>query len=171
MSTSTRPSSTRTLALFPVWRGAQPGRRLLIEVLEAPEARAPVLAQEVSLDVAEGIFDLALALAVAGGQGHGAELPVVPAHRLEERVHHHPVPEALQHHLLHPVVENLLRGTAGFLEGQYVAVTDGVRVGVQEEAEELPAAEAQHQREADDIRRLAGEQHLVRREADLPLHP
>ena len=62
-----------------------------------------------------------------------------------------------------------MRHPAGVLESQDVAVADGVDVGMQHEADEVPAAVAEHEGEADDGRRLAREQHRVRGQVDLPL--
>ena len=48
------------------------------------------------------------------------------------------------------VRKSALAASAPGLEGQHVAVTDTVCVGVRDKADELPATEAEHEREADD---------------------
>jgi len=120
---------------------------LAIEVLEVAEMPAR---QEIVFHEAEGLLDLAFPLFVTRSQGDGG-IAVMGDHRLEDRMEDHPLPEALEHHLLHPVVEDLPRYSTGFLESHYVAVGDAARVGVQQEVDELPAAEAEDHREADDL--------------------
>src|SRR5277367_793174 len=134
----------------------------VVEIMKRPSRK------EVAFHVLEGVFDLAFALLIARRKRDGAEA-VVLRHPLEERMEDHAVLEALQHDLLHPVIEDLVRHTAGVLERQDVAVTDGVDVGMEHEADEVPAAVAEHEGEADDRRGLTREQHRIGRQVDLAL--
>src|SRR5277367_1956780 len=143
----------------------EPPLRLPVDVVEIVKHPSR---EEVAFHVLEGVFDLAFALLVPRRERDGTEA-VVLRHPLEEVVKDHAVLEALQHDLLHTVVEDLVRHTAGVLESQDVAVADGVDVGMEHEADEVPAAVAEHEGEADDRRRLAREQHRVGGQVDLPL--
>src|SRR5262249_28670341 len=89
---------------------------------------------------------------------------------LEDRVEEHAVLVTLQHDLLHPVIEDLVRHATHLLEGEDMAVADAVDIGVEEEADVLPSAVAQHEREAHHGRGDTRKQHRIRRQVDLPLH-
>ena len=142
-----------------------PGLRLGVEVVEVVE---DTTGKEVAFDGLEGLLDLAFPLAVSGRQRDG-RVAVVGDERLEEGVKEHALLEALQDDLLHPVVEDFMRNAAGLLEGHDVAVGDAVDVGVKQEVDELPAAEAEDHREADDLGRGRAQPNRVGRKVDLSL--
>lgn len=138
-----------------------PGLR--VEVVEVMEDAAR---EKVVLYILEGLFDLSLSLAVALCQGEG-RVAVVQNELLEESLEDDSVLEARDDHLLHPVVENLMGDAAGLLECHHVAVANAVDVGVGQEVDEMPAAEAEDHREADNLgwrlaegQRVRGKIHL-----------
>ncbi|MEK7356183.1 MAG: hypothetical protein AAB250_07015, partial [Bdellovibrionota bacterium] len=117
----------------------KPTRSLAVEVVETGEASPR---EEIALDVAERILDFPFTLLVAGSQGHGRKA-VVLSEALEQRMKENAVFVALEHHLLHAVVEDLMRNASGRFEGEHVGVADGVSVCVKDEAYELPSAVAE----------------------------
>jgi hypothetical protein len=89
--------------------------------------------------------------------------------RFEQRMKDDALGVTFQDNLFHAVVQDLVRRPAGLFEGQHVTVADRVGVGGLREADELPAAVAEHHREAHHGGRLAAEIHGVIGEIDLSL--
>lgn len=142
-----------------------PSLGLGVEVVEVVKDAA---GEEVAFDGLEGLLDLAFPLAVPRRQ-RDRRVAVVDDERLEERVKEHALLEALQDDLLHPVVEDFVRGAAGLLEGHHVAVGDAVDVGMKQEVDELPPAEAEDHRETDDLGRCRAQLNRIGRKVDLSL--
>mgnify|MGYP006268662547 CR=1 FL=1 len=77
----------------------------------------------------------------------------------------------LEHDLLHPVVQDLVRSATCLREGEHMALAYRVCIGCQRESDVLPAAVAEDHREAHHRRRLAAEIDGVGRQVHLPLDP